>query len=145
MTELIRKATQEDYTEIMRIWEASVRATHDFLDPEDIAYYKQIIPEALPQVNLFVHEADAQLTGFMGITGDMLDMLFIDPEYRRQGIGGKLFQLALDKFNIRRVDVNEQNAQAVAFYHKQGFQQTGRRATDDFGKDYPILEMSRIL
>ena len=39
------------------------------------------------------------------------------------------------------MDVNEQNQQAVDFYLKTGFVQTGRRATDDFGKAYPILEM----
>ncbi|PUB32687.1 putative acetyltransferase [Elizabethkingia sp. YR214] len=142
MSELIREANSEDYGDVIRVWEASVRATHHFLDPEDITFYKSIIPEALPQVKLFIYEIEGQAAGFMGISGNTLDMLFVDPDYRRKGIGSKLFQYAQSAFQISRVDVNEQNQQAVDFYLKTGFVQTGRRATDDFGKAYPILEMT---
>ena len=51
----------------------------------------------------------------MGISGNTLDMLFVDPDYRRKGIGSKLFQYAQSLFQISRVDVNEQNQQAVDF------------------------------
>ena len=142
MSELIREASSEDYADVIRVWEASVRATHHFLDPEDITFYKSIIPEALPQVKLFIYEIEGQVAGFMGVSGNTLDMLFIDPAYRRKGIGSKLFQYAQSEFQISKVDVNEQNQQAVDFYLKTGFVQTGRRATDDFGKAYPILEMA---
>ncbi|KUG12566.1 GNAT family N-acetyltransferase [Elizabethkingia sp. HvH-WGS333] len=142
MSELIREASSEDYADVIRVWEASVRATHHFLDPEDITFYKSIIPEALPQVKLFIYESEGHTAGFMGISGNTLDMLFIDPDYRRKGIGSKLFQYAQSTFGISKVDVNEQNLQAVDFYLKTGFVQTGRRATDDFGKAYPILEMT---
>ena len=142
MSELIREANSEDYADVIRVWEASVRATHHFLDPEDITFYKSIIPEALPQVKLFIYEIEGQVAGFMGVSGNTLDMLFIDPAYRRKGIGSKLFQYAQSEFQISKVDVNEQNQQAVDFYLKTGFVQTGRRATDDFGKAYPILEMT---
>ncbi|MCL1668297.1 GNAT family N-acetyltransferase [Elizabethkingia ursingii] len=142
MSELIREANSEDYGDVIRVWEASVRATHHFLDPEDITFYKSIIPEALPQVKLFIYEIEGQAAGFMGISGNTLDMLFVDPDYRRKGIGSKLFQYAQSAFKISRVDVNKQNQQAVDFYLKTGFVQTGRRATDDFGKAYPILEMT---
>jgi len=142
MSELIREANSEDYGDVIRVWEASVRATHHFLDPEDITFYKSIIPEALPQVKLFIYEIEGQAAGFMGISGNTLDMLFVDPDYRRKGIGSKLFQYAQSAFQISKVDVNEQNQQAVDFYLKTGFVQTGRRATDDFGKAYPILEMT---
>lgn len=142
MSELIREANSEDYADMIRVWEASVRATHHFLDPEDITFYKSIIPEALPQVKLFIYEIEGQVAGFMGVSGNTLDMLFIDPAYRRKGIGSKLFQYAQSEFQISKVDVNEQNQQAVDFYLKTGFIQTGRRATDDFGKAYPILEMA---
>ncbi|AQX84122.1 GNAT family N-acetyltransferase [Elizabethkingia bruuniana] len=142
MSELIREANSEDYADVIRVWEASVRATHHFLDPEDITFYKSIIPEALPQVKLFIYEIEGQVAGFMGVSGNTLDMLFIDPAYRRKGIGSKLFQYAQSEFQISKVDVNEQNQQAVHFYLKTGFVQTGRRATDDFGKAYPILEMT---
>ena len=37
------------------LWEASVRATHDFLAPEDIAFFRQMVrQEALRGVELYV-------------------------------------------------------------------------------------------
>jgi len=41
------------------------------------------------------------------------------------------------------VDVNEQNDQAVGFYRKMGFTETGRSPTDDDGRPYPLLHMVR--
>lgn len=70
MSELIREANSEDYADVIRVWEASVRATHHFLDPEDITFYKSIIPEALPQVKLLFMKAKGTrlaLWGFPGI------------------------------------------------------------------------------
>ena len=43
------------------LWEASVRATHDFLAPEDIAFFRQMVrQEALRGVELYVMEAGQQ-------------------------------------------------------------------------------------
>ncbi len=40
----IKTATTEDYPEIMKVWESSVKATHHFLKQEDFEFYKHIAP-----------------------------------------------------------------------------------------------------
>ncbi len=42
-------------------------------------------------------------------------MLFIAPDFWGMGIGKELVLMAFRKFNIRYVDVNEQNPQAEGF------------------------------
>jgi putative acetyltransferase len=42
-----------------------------------------------------------------------------------------------------KVDVNEQNDQAVGFYRHMGFEVTGRSAVDDLGQPFPVLHMKR--
>ena len=42
-------------------------------------------------------------------------MLFVAPDFWGMGIGKELVLIAFRKFNIRYVDVNEQNPQAEAF------------------------------
>ena len=39
------------------------------------------------------------------------------------------------------VEVNEQNAQAVRFYHWMGFSVVGRSEVDSLGKPFPLLHL----
>ena len=56
----------------------------------------------------------------MGIAKGNLEMLFIDNNYRGIGIGKKLITYAIDNLQVTKVDVNEQNNQAVGFYKHIG-------------------------
>ncbi|WP_341841550.1 acetyltransferase [Chitinophaga caseinilytica] len=139
----IRKATAADYPAIMQVWESSVLATHHFLQKSDFDLFKKIIPEQfLPALDLYVTGDDARLTGVLGVSGENLEMLFIDAASRGQGIGQQLVRFALSELGVTKVDVNEQNLQAVGFYRKMGFVETGRSETDGMGKPYPLLHFT---
>ena len=70
---------------------------------------------------LFGFEQEGILIGFMGIAEGNLEMLFIDNNYRGTGIGKKLVTYAINHLQVTKVDVNEQNIQAVGFYKYIGF------------------------
>lgn len=70
-----------------------------------------------------------------------LEMLFIDPEYRGKKIGKILLNYSIDNLNVTKVDVNEQNEQAIGFYKHFGFEVIGHSELDSSGKPYPILHM----
>jgi Acetyltransferases len=55
----------------------------------------------------------------------------------------KLVNFALENLNVCKVDVNEQNEQAIGFYKYLGFEIIGRSELDGVGKNYPILHMER--
>jgi putative acetyltransferase len=141
---LIEKATEKDFLEIIEVWEASVRATHLFLEEAYIGFMKPLIlKEYLKMVDLYCTRNDTQqIIGFLGVADDKMEMLFIHPEYFGKGIGRQFTEYAINSLNISKVDVNEQNTQAVGFYQKMGFQTVGRTKVDGLGKPYPILEMS---
>jgi len=48
---------------------------------------------------------------------------------------------AIKNFNVKKVDVNEQNEQAVGFYQHFEFEIIGRSELDSSGKPYPTLHM----
>ena len=77
----------------------------------------------------------------MGIAEENLEMLFVDNEYRGIGIGKKLIAYATANLHVTKVDVNEQNTQAVGFYKYMGFNIVRRSELDGEGKEYPILHM----
>lgn len=139
------KPTVDDFPRLLEIWEASVRATHDFVTEEDIQFFKSAIQEHSMFANTSLTCAQTKenmLTGFIGVTGDNLDMLFIAPEYRGMGIGRALLQDAILTSNIKRVEVNEQNDQAVGFYEHFGFRTYSRSELDEMGKPFPLLHMT---
>lgn len=143
MIHQIRLATSEDYPRIMEIWESAVRATHDFLSEEDLQHFKEIIPkEYLPNLEVYLISENNEVQGFASVAEGNLEMLFIHDEARGKGLGKKLYQFMKDKTGLTKVDVNEQNPQAIGFYEKMGFKQTGRSEKDGSGKDYPIIHMS---
>ncbi len=138
----ITAASSGDHARLLSIWESAVRATHDFLADEDFAYYQSRMMDYFGQVDLYVcNDERAEAVGFMGVSGDMLEMLFVDAAHRGSGIGKRLLNHAVTKLGVCRVDVNEQNSQAVGFYERMGFKVTGRSSHDNEGMPYPILHL----
>tara|TARA_R110001599_G_C12240034_1_gene658756 strand:- start:432 stop:869 length:438 start_codon:yes stop_codon:yes gene_type:complete len=134
---------QHEFPAIVDVWEASVRATHHFLNEEDIAYFKPLIlNEYLKAVDLrCVRDSAKNIIGFLGVAQQNIEMLFIHPNVRSKGIGKTLTEYAIKVLHCIKVDVNEDNEQAVGFYQKMGFKIIGRSELDGTGKPYPLLHM----
>lgn len=128
---------------LLKIWEASVRATHLFLSDAEINQIKEYVPQAINQVgHLIIAENDSNTTiAFMGIENSRLEMLFLSPKERGKGIGKQLIQYGIKNYGIQEVTVNEQNPQAVGFYKHLGFETYKRTDCDEEGNPYPLLYM----
>lgn len=139
----IQQPATADYPEITEVWEASVRATHHFLPESDIEYFRPLIlNEFLNAVSLHcIRNEEGRILGFLGVADRKIEMLFIHPDSRGRGIGKQLLQFAVEQLGAFRLDVNEQNEQAVGFYGKMGFVVNGRSPVDGMGKPYPLLHM----
>lgn len=141
----MKKINSSEYKEILQVWESSVRATHDFLNEKDIESLIPLVKMGLKEVeNIVVVKDNDMIKAFMGIEKDKIEMLFIKDEYRGYGIGKKLMTYAIDKYNIKYVDVNEQNKKAVGFYTHLGFKEFDRSEIDGQGNPFPILHMKLI-
>lgn len=140
----IRPAQPTDYPTLTELWEASVRATHDFLSAADIeALRPRLLADYLPAVILRV-ACDPQtqrIQGFVGVLGGKVEMLFIDPALRGRGIGRALLAQAITELAATQVDVNEQNPQALGFYQRLGFEVFDRSALDGQGRPFPLLHL----
>ena len=139
----ITSVRKSEYLEVVDVWEASVRATHHFLKEEDIAYFKPLILNTyLDAVELrCIKNHKQKIVGFLGVANQNLEMLFIHPEYREKGIGRTLLDYSIKQLDVTKVDVNEQNEQAVGFYKYCGFKTIKRSELDSSGKPYPTLHM----
>ena len=138
----IEQAKTRDHSTLISLWEASVRATHHFLPEAEIDALKPLILEHyFAAVDLVCARDETGIAGFCGVHDGNIEMLFLAPEARGRGIGRLLVAHAISRQGATRVDVNEQNAQALGFYQRMGFVVTGRSPLDGQGKPYPLLHM----
>lgn len=140
----MRPAHPDDFDELTRIWKAAVEATHDFVTPEEIAGYEgRMRTEFLPAVEIIISTGEGgEPVGFIGLDGEKIEMLFVDPVAHGRGVGRELIESVAETRSSLSVDVNEENSGAVAFYRKVGFVPSGRSELDQDGRPHPLIHFS---
>ena len=116
-----------------------MRVTHDFLTEDDIARLRPLVAKALQAIPVLAVARTGNETS--GFAGDNIEMLFVAPAHIGRGVGRGLLSWAKSVHGCRRIDVNEQNAHALAVYQHWGFRVCGRSETDDQGNPFPVLRM----
>lgn len=99
------------------------------------------LPTYFQYVTLYGFEKNSRLVGFIGVAENNIEMLFVHNDFRGKGIGRELIIYAIKNLQATKLDVNEQNSQAVGFYQHMGFSVIKRSELDNEGKAYPILHM----
>lgn len=127
----------------------------DRLSPERLAHRRaQILAQS--DANRFIVARDrgtviGVLRAVRKADVNHLQTIYLLPEYRRRGIGTRLWEEArktLDPAHDDVVEVVSYNAPAIAFYEKLGFRDTGERFTDErfrmkSGSVLPEMRMRR--
>ena len=140
----VKNRTADTIARLVRIWESAARTTHLFLSEREIAEIKRRVPQALRAVpHLFVAETGGSPTGFAGVDGRRLEMLFVAAENRGAGIGKRLLQYTEENLDADELTVNEQNPQTIGFYERMGYETYKRSDADEQGAPYPILYMKK--
>ncbi len=141
----IRAQQVEDLPQLILIWRAAVEASHRFLTPDDIAWYEELVSGYLPRMSdlrVAVHD-DGRPVGFIAQEAGEIHMLFVAPQAQGTGVGTALLEHVSATESTLRLDVNEQNPTAVAFYLARGFEQVGRSELDRQGRSFPLLHLVR--
>ncbi len=96
-------------------------------------------PEKLE--NIWVYD-DEFVKGMVHIEGNQLIELYVDSFFQNQGIGTRLVEFAIQKFNISKLFVLEKNSGAIRFYQRHGFSLTQERQLEEGTTEY-IVKMER--
>ncbi|MEV6411524.1 GNAT family N-acetyltransferase [Kribbella sp. NPDC051718] len=119
---IVSEIRPDEYGRATEVWEASIRATHNFVADSDIDIFRPLVRQGFAQIEHLagLRDDDGLLVGFAGVENEKLEMLFLHPTARGQGGGKLLLRHALTAFGARTLDVNEQNPQAIGFYLHNG-------------------------
>ena len=138
----LEQPSRGDYQALIALWEASVRATHHFLPDEEIATLRELILEHyFDAVTSLAPATTRDRRLLRGARGQHRDAV-----HRPGAAWGRGWPPASGRCHrpagATRVDVNEQNEQALGFYRHLGFEVVGRSPLDGQGKPYPLLHMT---
>jgi putative acetyltransferase len=141
---LIRPYRPEDKELLLEIWLAASLEAHAFLGHERLVEQKQIVGDQyLAQADTRVLEFGGIAAGFIGLIGDFMGGLFIDPRHQGRGLGRALIQNALGDHGVLELEVYTLNRKAVGFYRHLAFSEVSRRPIDDQGLPFELIRMHK--
>lgn len=117
----VRKADTGDIDEIMRIWKAENIKAHSFISPDYWENNYLAVKKALPEAEIYVFSTENEISGFIGLSNNYIEGIFVKENKQRNGVGSSLLNKAKSIKNTLTLNVYKKNINAVKFYLKNGF------------------------
>lgn len=120
---VIRTFRENDLPDIMQIWlDTNIKAHNFILEKYWLDNYA-MVKNLLPQAEIYVYENDNtnQIEGFIGLTGDYIEGIFVKEAVQSNGIGKQLLNYAKGIRSTMRLSVYQKNTRAISFYQKEQF------------------------
>ena len=120
---MIRKFENLDLDTVMQIWLHGNLNAHAFIAASFWRGHFEIVRDMLPQAELYVHENEAtrQIDGFIGLTENHIEGVFVAKSARSKGIGKALLEYAKSRKPRLTLGVYQKNERALAFYRREQF------------------------
>ena len=137
---MIRKLQITDINKIASIWLDTNLKAHYFISSK---YWKsnfELVKEMLLQAEIYVYENNQKIQGFIGLSDEYIEGIFVSDEVQSHGIGKLLLDYIKDRKAKLSLNVYQKNTRAIHFYQREGFkiQQEGLdEATGE--KEYVML------
>lgn len=119
---MIRELRKVDINKVAEIWLDTNIKTHYFISAQ---YWKsnfELVKELLLQATVYVYEDKQEIQGFIGLSNEYIEGIFVSAEMQSQGIGKILLNYVKGKRNKLILNVYQKNTQAISFYQREGFE-----------------------
>ena len=119
---MIRVLQEADIDRVAEIWLDSNLKAHHFIPAQ---YWKsnfELVKELLLQATVYVYEDKQEIQGFIGLSNEYIEGIFVSAEMQSQGIGKILLNYVKGKRNKLILNVYQKNTRAISFYQREGFE-----------------------
>lgn len=119
---MIRELRKVDINKVAEIWLDTNIKTHYFIFAQ---YWKsnfELVKELLLQATVYVYEDKQEIQGFIGLSNEYIEGIFVSAEMQSQGIGKILLNYVKGKRNKLILNVYQKNTRAISFYQREGFE-----------------------
>ncbi|MFB9982229.1 GNAT family N-acetyltransferase [Mesorhizobium kowhaii] len=119
---VLRPATGPDAVSIAKVMRAAL-GSFDWMPvihtpDEDLAFIRDVV---LPRQQVTVTEAGEDIVGFIAVSGEWVEQLYLDPARTGQGIGSWLLTDATAALSVVKLHCFQANTGARRFYERHGF------------------------
>ena len=118
---MIRELRKVDINKVAEIWLDTNIKTHYFISAQ---YWKsnfELVKELLLQATVYVYEDKQEIQGFIGLSNEYIEGIFVSAEMQSQGIGKILLNYVKGKRNKLILNVYQKNVRAILFYQRERF------------------------
>ena len=119
---MIRELRKVYINKVAEIWLDTNIKTHYFISAQ---YWKsnfELVKELLLQATVYVYEDKQEIQGFIGLSNEYIEGIFVSAEMQSQGIGKILLNYVKGKRNKLILNVYQKNTRAISFYQREGFE-----------------------
>ena len=119
---MIIELRKVDINKVAEIWLDTNIKTHYFISAQ---YWKsnfELVKELLLQATVYVYEDKQEIQGFIGLSNEYIEGIFVSAEMQSQGIGKILLNYVKGKRNKLILNVYQKNTRAISFYQREGFE-----------------------
>lgn len=118
---MIRKLQKVDINRAADIWLKTNLKAHFFIPEQYWISNYEFVKEMLPQAEVYVYEDDKMIQGFIGVSDEYIEGIFVSDEMQSCGIGKMLLDYIKDKKDKLQLKVYQKNVRAMSFYQREGF------------------------
>lgn len=118
---MIRELHKADIDKVADIWLDTNIKAHSFIPAEYWESNSELVKEMMLQAEVYVYDVDHEIQGFIGMTDEYINGIFVCGEMQSQGIGKSLLDYAKSKKKKLLLNVYQKNARAISFYQREGF------------------------
>ena len=120
---MIRKFETQDLGTVMQIWLHGNLNAHAFIAASFWRGHFEMVRDLLLQAELYVHENEAprQIDGFIGLTENHIEGIFVAKAARSKGIGKALLDYVKSRRPRLDLSVYQKNERSLAFYRREQF------------------------
>ena len=118
---MIRKLQKVDINRVADIWLKTNLKAHFFIPEQYWISNYEFVKEMLPQAEVYVYEDDKMIQGFIGVSDEYIEGIFVSDEMQSCGRGKMLLDYIKDKKDRLQLKVYQKNVRAMSFYQREGF------------------------
>lgn len=119
---MIRRLQRTDISRVADIWLDTNLKAHYFISAQ---YWKSnfdLVKEMLSQSEVYVYDNGKKIQGFIGLSDEYIEGIFVHGEMQSQGVGKLLLDFIKDRKEKLRLNVYQKNTRAIHFYQREGFE-----------------------
>ena len=118
---MIRKMQNIDINRVADIWLKTNLKAHYFIPEQYWTSNYELVKEMMSQAEVYVYEDDKMIQGFVGLSNEYMEGIFVSDEMQSRGIGKILLDYIKDKKDRLQLKVYQKNVRAMSFYQREGF------------------------